>query len=245
MNQDLPRRSDSGVLYGVGVGPGDPELLTLKAHRLIQAAPVIAYPAPDKGESFARRIVAPYLDSQGKIEIVIRMPMLTERFPAQEVYDQAHDELGSHLRAGRDVVVLCQGDPFFYGSFMYLYARMCEEFRVEVVPGVSSLVAGGAALGSALASRNDMLIILPGPVDREILKSRLCAVDSAVIIKVGRHFRKVREVLDELGLLSKSRYIERATLENQRILALDEVDPEEVPYFSMILMHKRGWAWKT
>ncbi|MFP6890508.1 MAG: precorrin-2 C(20)-methyltransferase [Nitrospinota bacterium] len=232
-----------GTLYGIGVGPGDPELLTLKAHRLIRAAPVIAYPAPTEGESFTRRIVAPYLDEMDKEEIQIRMPMRADRFPAQEVYDWASGEVGGHLRAGRDVAYLCQGDPFFYGSFMYLYSRMAGEFRVEVVPGVSSIMAGSASLGAALASRNDTLIVLPGPMGAEEMKARLEWADAAVIIKVGGHFEKIYGVLAEAGLLSQSRYIERATLESQRTLPLDEVDPEGVPYFSMILVHKRGQAW--
>lgn len=234
----------SGTLYGIGIGPGDPELLTLKAHRLITATPVIAYPAPDEGDSFTREIVASYLDGMDKEEIQIRMPMQTERFPAQEVYDRTRDDLARHLEAGRDVAYLCQGDPFFYGSFMYLYSRMAEDFRVEIVPGVSSIMAGGAALGAPLASRNDTLAILPGPIGADELKNRLLATDAAVIIKVGRHFRKIHGVLAECGLLENARYIERATLETERVLRLDEVDADKVPYFSMILVHKRGAAWK-
>ncbi len=235
--------SRHGKLYGIGVGPGDPELLTLKAHRLIQSAPVIAYVAPESGESFARGVVSSYLDDANKLEIPIPMPMVEERFPAQDVYDEAQSKLSGHLRAGKDIAVLCQGDPFFYGSFMYLYARMCDEFRVEVVPGVSSIMAGSAALGFALASRNDILTVLPGPLDPGRMKERLCEAEAAIIIKVGRHFKKIRHVLEDLNLLSRSRYIERATLENQRIAPLEDIDPEDVPYFSMILVHKRGLAW--
>ncbi|MBT3353168.1 MAG: precorrin-2 C(20)-methyltransferase [Nitrospinaceae bacterium] len=235
----------NGTLYGIGIGPGDPELITLKAHRLIAATRIIAYPAPDEGDSFTREIVAPYLDGMDKEEILIRMPMRTDRFPAQEVYDRTRDDLASHLEAGRDVAYLCQGDPFFYGSFMYLYSRMAEDFNIEIVPGVSSIMAGGAALGAPLASRNDTLTILPGPIDAAELKSRLLATDAAVIIKVGKHFGKIREVLTECGLLDNARYIERATLKTERILKLDEVaSDDEVPYFSMILVHKRGAAWK-
>ncbi len=235
--------SGYGKLYGIGVGPGDPELLTLKAHRLIQSVPVIAYVAPESGESFARSVVSPYLDGAGKTEIPIPMPMVAERFPAEEVYDAAQKKLGGHLRNGEDVGVLCQGDPFFYGSFMYLYARMCDEFRVEVVPGVSSIMAGSAALGFALASRNDVLTVLPGPLEAGRMKARLCEAEAAIILKVGRHFKKIYRVLEELDLLPRSRYIERATLENQRIAPLEDIDPESVPYFSMILVHKRGLAW--
>lgn len=233
----------SGTLYGIGVGPGDPELLTLKAYRLLRAAPVLAYPAPEQGESLARAIAAPHLKG-ARTEIAIRMPMVSARFPAQEVYDQAAEELGGHLEAGRDVAVLCEGDPFFYGSFMFLFGRMAERFRVEVVPGVSSLTACAAVLGAPLAARNDVLAVLPAPLPEGELRDRLSRVDAAAIIKVGRHFGKVRALLTELGFADRARYIEHATMETQTVLPLEDVDPDKVPYFSMVLVHERGAAWK-
>ena len=231
-----------GRLYGLGIGPGDPELITLKALRLLQSVPVLAYPAPEEGESLARRIVAPHLPGSQE-EIAIRMPMLVSRFPAQEVYDWAASALGKHLAAGRDVAVLCEGDPFFYGSFMYLFGRMAERFAVEVVPGVSSLTACAATLGAPLAARNDVLAILPAPLDEALLTARLQEADAAAFIKVGRHFGKIRRLLQDMGLAENARYIEHATMGNQKILPLDAVTAEAVPYFSMILMHKRGEAW--
>lgn len=232
----------TGTLFGLGIGPGDPELITVKALRLLRAAPVLAYPAPETGESLARAIAADLLPG-GQIEVAIRMPMVSARFPAQEVYDRAAVELGDHLAAGRDVAALCEGDPFFYGSFMYLFARMAENYPVEVVPGVSSLTGCAAALGAPLAARNDVLTVVPAPLAEAVLKARLAAGDATAIIKVGRHFEKVRRVLEELGLSEQARYIEHATMASQRILPLDSVAPESVPYFSMILLHKRGEAW--
>ena len=232
----------NGTLYGLGVGPGDPELITLKALRLLRSAPVVAYPAPEHGDSLARSIVAEHLPG-GQTEVAIRMPMLVERFPAQEIYDRAAVEIGAHLEAGRDVAVLCEGDPFFYGSFMYLFGRMAERFPVQVVPGVSSLTACAAASGAALASRNDVLTVIPAPLPPERLRELLLNTDAAAIMKLGRHFAKVRDVLTELGLAKQARYVERATMSNQRLLPLDEVDPDSVPYFSMVLVHKRGEAW--
>jgi precorrin-2/cobalt-factor-2 C20-methyltransferase len=232
----------TGTLYGLGIGPGDPELITLKALRLLKAAPVLAYPAPERGESLARRIVAPHLDG-GHIEVAIRMPLVEARFPAQQVYDRATKELGEHLVAGRDVAVLCEGDPFFYGSFMYLFGRMAERFTVEVVPGVSSLTACAAVLGAPLAARNDVLTVVPAPLDEATLKARLAGAEAAAVIKLGRHFAKVRRVLDELGLAEHARYVEHATMASQRILPLDAVAGDGVPYFSMILVHRRGEAW--
>jgi precorrin-2/cobalt-factor-2 C20-methyltransferase len=233
----------SGTLYGLGIGPGDPELITLKALRILQAVPVIAYPAPEKGESLARRIVAPHIP-EGRTEIAIRMPLVEARFPAQEVYDAAAVDLRAHLAAGRDAAVLCEGDPFFYGSFMYLFGRMAEDFPVEVVPGVSSLTACAAVLGAPLAARNDVLSVIPAPLPEAELRARLENAEAAAIIKVGRHLPKVRKVLRDLGLSGRARYVEHATMANQKVLSLDEADEAGAPYFSMILLHARGEAWR-
>jgi precorrin-2/cobalt-factor-2 C20-methyltransferase len=233
----------TGRLYGLGLGPGDPELITLKAWRILRQAPVIAYPAPDDAASFARSIVATWL-SPAQIEIAIRVPMEIARFPAQEVYDRAAVELAAHLDAGRDVALLCQGDPLFYGSFMYLFGRLGERFACEIVPGVSSLGACAAAAGFPLAARNDALAVLPAGLDDAELTRRLAACEAAAIIKLGRHFTRIRALLGELGLTDKARYVERATLANERVLPLDQVDPGSAPYFSMILLHRRGQAWR-
>ena len=232
----------TGTLYGLGVGPGDPELITLKALRLLKATPVLAYPAPESGDSFARSIVAGHLPG-GQTEIVLRMPMVAERFPAQEVYDRAALEIGGHLAAGRDVAALCEGDPFFYGSFMYLFGRLAGRFPIEVVPGVSSLTACAAALGAPLAARDDVLTVIPATLAPHVLAQHLRGAEAAAVIKVGRHLPKLRRVLALLGLLDRARYVERATLAEQRILPLAEVDTESAPYFSMVLVHRRGEAW--
>lgn len=231
-----------GTVYGLGVGPGDPELLTLKALRLLRAAAVIAYPAPEEGASFARSVAAPHLPG-GQAEIAIRMPLGEGLFPKADIYDRAAEEIAAHAAAGRDVAVLCEGDPFFYGSFMYLYARLGKRCRVEVVPGVSSLMACAAAAGAPLAARNDVLTVIPAPLPEVELKARLAEVEAAAIVKVGRHLAKVRRVLDELGLAGRAHYVERATLASERVLPLAEA-PEAAPYFSMVLVHRRGEAWR-
>jgi precorrin-2/cobalt-factor-2 C20-methyltransferase len=233
----------TGTLYGLGVGPGDPELITLKAHRILQSAPVIAWPAPLEGESMARRIASPHLP-QGRIEIPIRMPISTDRFPVEDIYDQAAEDLGGHLSAGRDVAVLCEGDPFVYGSFMYLFARMADRYTVEVVPGISSLTAGAAALGAPLAARNDVLSVVPAPLPEKALEQRLAAADAAVIIKIGRHLGKLRRVMERLGLDEQARYVEYATMAEQTVRPFAEVSGDEAPYFSMVLVHRRGDAWR-
>ncbi|WP_172328530.1 precorrin-2 C(20)-methyltransferase [Mangrovicoccus sp. HB161399] len=224
----------TGTLHGVGVGPGDPELLTLKAHRLIAGASAIAYPAPDSGDSFARRIVAQYLPA-GVREIPIVIPMRAERFPAQEVYDRAAAELAAILEAGEDVVVLCEGDPFFYGSFMYLFSRLADRFPAEITPGVSSLGASAAGAARALCARADVLTVLPATLPEETLRDRLSATDAAVLMKLGRHFPKARAVIDALGLTGRAVLVQHASLPDQQVCPLSEA-PDAVPYFSMILI---------
>jgi precorrin-2/cobalt-factor-2 C20-methyltransferase len=224
----------TGTLYGLGVGPGDPELVTLKALRILRASPVIAYLAANEGESFARSIVALHLPG-GQAEIPIRIAMSADPTGGQAVYDRAAEDIAEHLAAGRDVAVPCEGDPFFYGSFQYLFTRLAERFPVQVVPGVSSLTATAAAVPVPLVSRNDVLTVLPAPLEASVLRARLVATDAAVVMKLGRHFAKVRAVLDELGLTDRALYVERAGLPDQRVLPLAEVEPP-VPYFSMILV---------
>ena len=231
-----------GTLYGLGVGPGDPELITLKALRILERASVLAYPAPEEGESLVRGIVAGHLDGHHE-ELCIRVPMVAARFPAQDVYDRVAVELGRHLDDGRDVAMLCEGDPFFYGSFMYLFGRVVERHAVEVVPGVSSLMACAATLGAPLAARNDVLSVLPATLPDETLARRIRDADAVAIIKVGRHLPRVRAVIEAMGLTAHARYVEHATMASERILPLADIDGDAPPYFSMILLHARGNAW--
>jgi precorrin-2/cobalt-factor-2 C20-methyltransferase len=233
----------TGIVYGVGVGPGDPELLTLKAARLIRSADLIAYPAPEEGPSFARQIAAPHIPSD-MAELPIRMNIGDGRFPKDGVYDEAAETIVGVVLNGKQVTVLCEGDPFFYGSFMYLFARLASRCRVEVVPGVSSLMACATATRGALAARNDVLTVIPAPLPEEELRRRLAETEAAAIIKVGRHFTKVRKVLTELNLADRARYVEHATLPSERVLPLHDVAADAAPYFSMLLVHRRGDAWK-
>ena len=229
-----------GRLHGLGIGPGDPELLTLKALRLLQAAPVVAYPVSDGGKSVARSIVADYL-KHAPLEVPMYFPFKPDQ-SAQPYYDQAAATLATHLSCGQDVAVLCEGDPFFYGSFMYLFTRLSKRFVTEVVPGVSSLMASASALGTPLTYRNDVFVVLPAMLPAEILAARLAMADAAVIIKLGKHFTKVYEILTQLGLLARARYIQCATMPNQCLVAIDHVDPKQVPYFSMIVIPSQ---WKA
>lgn len=227
-----------GRLYGLGVGPGDPELLTLKALRLLRAAPVVAYPAPEHGDSFARSIVAAWIETHQR-EIAIRIPMRPGAPPAA-VYDAAAEELAAELEGGHDVALLCQGDPLFYGSFINLFTRLAGRCRMEIVPGVSSLTACAAAAAVPLVSREGTLTVIPATLEEDQIEARLAACDSAAIIKLGRHMVKVRRVLDQLGLLDGAVYVEHATLPTQRVLPLASIESVQAPYFSMALMTMSG-----
>jgi precorrin-2/cobalt-factor-2 C20-methyltransferase len=224
----------TGRLYGVGVGPGDPELMTLKAIRILAEAPVIAYPAPNSGESSARAIAQKFIPP-GRTEIAIRVPMRVGPVPV-EAYAMAAREIATHLDADRDVAVLCEGDPFFYGSFMYLHDALAERFTTIVVPGVCSLTACAAASGRPLVRRDNTLAILPATLDDEGLFRRLRDCDAAAIMKVGRHLSRLKKLLGELGLLASAIYVSHATRENERVMRLEELTDPEAPYFSMILV---------
>ena len=231
----------SGVLYGVGLGPGAPDLVTLRAARLIGGAGVIAYPTLAGGKSFARAIAADLI-APGTTEIVMDVPMTVEREPAQAAYDAGAAQIAAALDAGRDVVCLCEGDPFFYGSFMYLFARLSQRYRVEVVPGVTSVTACAARAGLPLAARNERLTVLPGPLPEAELRARIAGAESVAIMKVGRHLAKIRGVIADLGLLDGAVYVERATLPEEVVLPLAEA-PQNAPYFSMILLTKGADPW--
>ncbi len=234
--------SASGTLTGIGVGPGDPELLTLKACRAIREADVVAYPANAAGESLARDIAAAEI-LHAALELPVLVPMCTDRAPAQTAYDDAAGTIARHLSQGRSVAFLCEGDPFFYGSFMYLFARLGETYETRIVPGVTSLTACAAALGRPLAARNELLKVLPAPLPEETLKAELRGADCIAIIKVGRHFEKVRRVLRDAGLNGAAAIIESATRDNQRITALDDIPDGEQPYFSTILAYRGDEGW--
>jgi precorrin-2/cobalt-factor-2 C20-methyltransferase len=237
-----------GRLFGLGVGPGDPELITLKALRVLKAAHVVAYfvAKGKKGNAFS--IVESHLDvAQQHLPLVypatteaLEPPLSYEAIIA-DFYDTAAEIVAAHLDAGRDVAVICEGDPFFYGSYMYLHDRLAARFETEVVPGVCSMLGGAAVLGAPLVYRNQSLCVLSGVLPEEELKRRLADADAAVIMKLGRNFDKVRRVLGELGLAQRALYVERATMAAQRIVPLDEVDPMASPYFSLLVVPGAKW----
>ena len=231
----------TGTLYGVGTGPGDPQLVTRLAWSLIESARVIAYPTPDSGDSFARSIVAEAI-SPDAVEIPMVVPMRTGRAPAQSIYDRGAADMAAHLGAGRDVVLLCEGDPLFYGSFMYLLVRLRDDFPVEIVPGVNSLSACAAAQSHPLVARSDILTVLPATLDDAALAEAIDRADAVAIMKIGRHMPRLRALLGSLGLAARARYTSHASLPHQKALALADA-PDEAPYFSMILVYKGDDPW--
>jgi precorrin-2/cobalt-factor-2 C20-methyltransferase len=176
-------------------------------------------------------------------------PVTTEALPAplsyeaviSAFYDESASRVAAHLDAGRDVAVICEGDPMFYGSYMYLHDRLAERYEAQVIPGVCSMLGGAAVLGAPLVYRNQSLSVLSGVLPAEELSRRLADADAAVIMKLGRNLPKVRAVLEALGLAERALYVERATMANQKIVPLAEVDPTSSPYFSLIVVPGERW----
>ncbi len=237
-----------GRLLGLGVGPGDPELITVKALRLLREAPVVGYFVAKGKRGNAFGIIEAHLQAQQTL-LPLVYPVTTEALPAplsyeqviSDFYDEASVQVAEHLDAGRDVAVICEGDPFFYGSYMYLHDRLAQRYEAEVIPGVCSMLGGASVLGAPLVYRNQSLSVLSGVLPAEELKRRLADADAAVIMKLGRNFPKVRDVLAELGLDGRALYVERATMANQKIVPLDQVDPQSSPYFSLIIVPGEKW----
>ena len=233
----------SGRLFGVGLGPGDPDLVTVKAARLIAAADVIAYHAARHGRSNARAIAEPYLRA-GQIEEPLIYPVTVEttdhpggyQGAIDDFYADAAGRLAAHLDAGRDVVVLAEGDPFFYGSYMHMHKRLAGRYPTEVIPGVTAVRAAAAALGRPLVERDEVLTVLPGTLPADLLAARLAEPGPTAVLKLGRTFGGVRDALAAAGRLDDAWYVERATTDQQRTARLSDVDAATVPYFSLALL---------
>ncbi|MGO4597006.1 precorrin-2 C(20)-methyltransferase [Terrabacter sp. 2RAF25] len=233
----------TGWLRGVGVGPGDPELVTVKAARLIGAADVVAFHSGPRGDSIARRIAEPYF-TEGVVEELLVYPVTTASTDhplgyhglMADFYDESADRLAAHLDSGRNVVVLAEGDPLFYGTYMYLHDRLADRYDTSVVPGVTSVSGSAAAVATGLCRHEDVLTILPGTLPVPELARRLADTEAAVVMKLGRTFENVREALRQAGRLEEARYVERASSDDERVLPVADVDPATVPYMSMVVV---------
>lgn len=232
----------SGTLYLVGTGPGDPELLTLKAVRLLGGADVIAYPQKKGEPSLSYRIAEAHLNPNAE-RLPVDIPMAVERAPAQQAYDAFAGELLTRLRADKTIAYLCEGDPLFYGSAMYLVERVGQAAPIEIVPGITSLTATAAAIGRPLAARNDVLKVLPATLDDQRLLAELQTSESVAIIKVGRHFDRVRDLLETSGHAANAMIVEHATGRDQKITPLRAFAEDARPYFSTILSYRGAEDW--
>ncbi len=233
----------AGKLWGIGLGPGDPELVTVKAARIIGDADVVAFHSARHGRSISRAVAAPYM-RDGQIEEHLVYPVTTETVDhpggyqgaIDDFYAEASETLAAHLAAGRTVALLAAGDPLFYSSYMHMHKRLCDRFEAEVIPGVTSISAASAALGVPLVERDEVLTILPGTLPADELTRRLRATDSAAILKLGRTFPTVRKALEDSGRLAEASYVERASSDRQRVLRAADVDESQVPYFSIAIV---------
>jgi len=236
-----------GRLFGVGVGPGDPELITVKATRVIAESLVVAFFAKAGRRGNARGIVDRWL-KPWHVELPLYYPMTTESHfddpPYKEAlarfYADSAASIAAHLEAGRDVALLSEGDPLFYGSFMHLFVRLREKFAVTIVPGVTSICGAWGAAETPMTWGDDSLVVLPATLPLEELIRRLLPAEAAVIMKIGRNFSRARHALMKAGMAERAIYVERATMEGERIMPLGEKSDEPAPYFSMILVPGRG-----
>jgi precorrin-2 C20-methyltransferase/precorrin-3B C17-methyltransferase len=232
-----------GTLWGVGLGPGDPELVTVKAARVIAEADVVAYHSARHGRSIARGIADPYL-RPGQIEEHLVYPVTTQTTDhpggyagaMEDFYRESADRIAAHLDAGRNVALLAEGDPLFYSSYMHMHTRLTQRFDAVIVPGVTSVSAASAATGTPLVQGDEVLTILPGTLPITELKRRLADTDAAVVLKLGRSYPAVREALSSAGRLDETFYVERASTSRQRVMPAGEVDDETVPYFSLAML---------
>ncbi len=240
--------SANTLLYGVGLGPGDPDYMTVRALNVLRSADRLVHFAKRGKRGNARAIADAVVPPDAGREIALVYPVTTE-LPADGAeyaavisafYEAAAARLTAELDAGRTVAVLCEGDPFFYGSFMHLWRRLKDAFSIEVIPGVTGMSGCWTRAGAPITWGDDVLTVLPGTLDRDVLARRLEATDAAVIMKLGRHLPKVRDALSQAGLLDRAIYVERGTMAEERVCPLVDVPDGEAPYFSMVLVPGLG-----
>jgi precorrin-2/cobalt-factor-2 C20-methyltransferase len=244
---DLAGTARAGTLYGIGVGPGDVRYLTLRAAGLVRAVDVVAFFAKRGQIGNARRIVAPLM-KDGQAEARLEYPV-TDEIPAEHpdyqsqiaaFYSASAGSLAALLRDGKSVGLIAEGDPFFYGSFMHMWRRLAPDFPVEVVPGVTGMSGCWTRANLPMTWGDDTLSVLPGTLDEDRLVERLQHTDAAVVMKVGKNLVKVRRAVERAGLLSRAVYVERGTMQEERIVPLADCDEPRGAYFAMVLIPGEG-----
>jgi precorrin-2/cobalt-factor-2 C20-methyltransferase len=242
----MAQLAGKGRMIGVGTGPGDPELLTLKAVRALAEADVLAYFAKRGNRSNARRIVEAHLRPE-LVELPLLYPFTTEieRSDARygqgigAFYEESSDAVAAHLAQGRTVAVLSEGDPLFYGSYMHLHVRLAHRFPTEVVPGVTAMSGAWSQAATPIVQGDEVMTVLPGTMDEPELSRRLADCHAAIIMKVGRNLPKIRRALGAAGALSRAIYVERATMAETMSVPLADKADDVAPYFSIVLVP--GW----
>lgn len=236
-----------GRIICAGLGPGDPDLISVRSDRAIRAARHVAYFRKAGRQGQARRIVEGMLHPQA-IELAMEYPVTTEipfdspdynRLLA-DFYDDWADRLATLAQDGHDIVVLCEGDPFLYGSFMHLHIRLRDRVPVEVIPGIPGMVGCWNAMGEPITWGDDVLSVLMGTLPEEDLIRHIRAADALAIMKTGRNLPRVRRALAAAGRLEDAWLVERGTMPNQRIARLADVDATDCPYFAIVLVHGHG-----
>jgi len=224
---------------GVGVGPGDPELLTLKAANAIRKASVIAYLCNEKGHSQAKTIARFMLEEnqQSVEEIPICMPMNDNRKSAEHVYNHAAESIIKYLSSGSDVIFLCEGDPLFFGSFAYLLERINGQHKCQVIPGITSVNAASAKLNKALTMLQDSMVVLSGYHSESEISDSLEKYDSVVIMKAGRSRQKIIRAIQCSGRIAQASYLEYIGRDNEKIVNdITALDDDPGPYFSLFII---------
>ena len=239
-------QSAPGLLIGVGVGPGDPELMTLKAARALQQADLVVHFAKNGAASHARAIAATHFKT-GVTELPLYYPMTREvprescayRDALREFYDGAAARLAAHLDVGRTIAVICEGDPLFYGSYMHLHVRLAPRYQTQVVAGVTGMSGCWSAAGAPIAQGDDVLMVLPATLPESEIERRLKDADAAVVMKLGAHLPKIRRALTRLGRLDRAIYVERGSAKDGAMMRLADKCDDEAPYFAIVLVP--GW----
>jgi precorrin-2/cobalt-factor-2 C20-methyltransferase len=235
-------------LVGVGLGPGDPDYVTLRAVKIMRAADCLVHVAKKGERGIARSIADQVVGPDPRRELPLYYPVTTEipvshpdyAAAIQAFHDNAAARLFDEVAAGRSVAVLCEGDPFFYGSFTHLWLRLKDRVPIEIVPGITGMAGAGSRAGIPIGWADDVLTVLPATLRYATLVERLGSTDAAVIIKLGRNLPKVRDAIAAAGLLDRSIYIERATMPGQRLCPLADMVADSAPYFSLILVPGQG-----
>lgn len=237
----------AGTIFGLGLGPGTPDLMTVRADRLLRRAKHVAF-FRKPGRNGQARAIVEGLMADDVSEIPMEYPVTTEiPFTDPEYnrllsafYERCATQLQDLSRSGQDVAVLCEGDPFFYGSFMHLYTRLVDHVPVEVVPAITGMSAAWTATGQPITWGDDVLTVLMGTLPKQELTRRMADCDALVVMKIGRNIKKVRDALQDAGKLDSAWLIEFAAMPGQTVQRLAEAEINVTPYFSIIVVHGQG-----